>query len=138
MKTGRQLLGEQLKAIRKNAGLSISALATNTESSRAYISAVEQGRKNISIDTFEKLLRGCGKSMEGWIAAFDRSTTPRRHPKLYEMLSTIVEINDPDLIFGIQINLEAISEKAERKARDKPSPSSGEAGRHKKTNRHAS
>lgn len=158
MKTGRQLLVDALIKARQDAGLTPAQLAAKIYASRAYIAEVEKYERDISVDFFEKYLRGCDSSVEKWLASLDKSKAVRQHPEFYDLLTNIVEINDTDQVHGIWVNLVALSEKSDRikaekaaaektpyqkasnkpKIRDKPSPQPMGAGQHKKTNRHVS
>ena len=54
------MLGETIRAHRKQAGLSQEKLAEKAELHPVYISAVERGAKNISVDTLIRITKVLG------------------------------------------------------------------------------
>lgn len=52
----KELVGKRVKELRKNLELSQEALAYKAEVDRTYVTDVENGRRNISIETLEKLI----------------------------------------------------------------------------------
>ena len=58
-----QLIGNKLKEIRKNKGLSQEKLARIVVLDRTYISRVEAGKINITIDTLYVLCNGLNISL---------------------------------------------------------------------------
>ena len=58
-----QLIGNKLKEIRKNKGLSQEKLARIVVLDRTYISRVEAGKINITIDTLYVLCKGLNISL---------------------------------------------------------------------------
>lgn len=56
----KQTLGKRVKELRDNLKLSQEALADNAELDRSFISHVENGRRNISIDNIEKIVHALG------------------------------------------------------------------------------
>ena len=52
----KQTLGKRVKELRDNLKLSQEALADKAELDRSFISHVENGRRNISIDNIEKIV----------------------------------------------------------------------------------
>lgn len=112
--SGRKLLGQQLKTLRESSGLSIKDLAEKLKCSRAWIYDVEHGRKNFTIDEYERLLQGCNASVESAMKGLNTSDIPAKFHDLYWMLRTIVNSGSGKLVDGIRVNLEAISEKAMR------------------------
>lgn len=49
-------VGQRIKELRKEVGLSQEALANKAEIDRTYVTDVENGRRNISIENLEKLV----------------------------------------------------------------------------------
>jgi len=129
VKKARELLGEQLRQWREAAGLSILQLAEKMGTKRTFIYDIEAGRKNFTVDYWEKLLRACGVPPEEGLRGFSTSDMPREFQDLFRMLAIIVTKGNDDLIHGIRVNLDAISDKALRLHRPRsPSPSPGAAG----------
>jgi len=53
-------LGEKIKKIRKEKGLSQEQLATKSKLHRTYISDIERGDRNVSIRNIEKIAKALG------------------------------------------------------------------------------
>ncbi len=53
-------LGEKIKKIRKENGLSQEQLATKSKLHRTYISDIERGDRNVSIRNIEKISKALG------------------------------------------------------------------------------
>ncbi len=53
----KQTLGKRVKELRDNLKLSQEALADKAELDRTFINHVENGRRNISIDNIQKIVR---------------------------------------------------------------------------------
>lgn len=122
-----QSLGPQLKRYREGAQLTVAAVAKAVGVGRQYIYLVEAGTANFTIETLVKYLRACGVPFEEFLRgmrAGDISPAEQRHR---QMLNIIHKSDIADLVKGIEVNLEAISEKALRlvKARASPRPESG-------------
>jgi transcriptional regulator with XRE-family HTH domain len=49
-------VGQRIKTLRKELGLSQEALALKAEVDRTYMTDVENGRRNISIEILEKII----------------------------------------------------------------------------------
>lgn len=62
--TLREILATNVRRIRAEKGLSQDALADLCEIDRTYISGIERGLRNLSIDTLERLARGL--RLEPW------------------------------------------------------------------------
>lgn len=58
MSTLLQLIGEKIRMIRKSKGLSQEALGLRSQLSISYISDVERGTRNISLESLEKIIIG--------------------------------------------------------------------------------
>ena len=54
----RQILARNLRRLRVSAGLSQEELAYRTGLHRTYISSIERGKRNVSIDNLFKIARG--------------------------------------------------------------------------------
>jgi transcriptional regulator with XRE-family HTH domain len=52
----KQKLGQRLKQLRKEQDLSQEALAYKAEVDRTYVTDVENGRRNVSIEILERLI----------------------------------------------------------------------------------
>ena len=60
------LVGQRIKVLRLELGLSQEALGNKAEVDRTYVTDVENGRRNISVELLEKLI----KALEVSIAEF--------------------------------------------------------------------
>jgi len=49
-------IGQRIKELRKELGLSQEALAYQAEVDRTYITDVENGRRNVSVEILEKII----------------------------------------------------------------------------------
>jgi len=59
----QKLLGERIRILRKETGLSQEKFALKIEMDRTYLASVEAGRRNISIQNIEKIADGLGISV---------------------------------------------------------------------------
>ncbi|MEF2966618.1 helix-turn-helix transcriptional regulator [Paenibacillus sp. M1] len=59
-----QLIGERIKQLRKEQGLTQEELAEKAGVNASYIGTVERGERNISIETLEKIIQGLGIPLE--------------------------------------------------------------------------
>ena len=50
-------IGQRIRVLRKNIGLSQEALALKAEVDRTYVTDVENGRRNVSVEILERLIR---------------------------------------------------------------------------------
>jgi transcriptional regulator with XRE-family HTH domain len=112
-------IGKKLEGIRVKAGLSPGAIVKRAKLDgvkidRSYIYDIESGEANWSIDKLTKILQYCHTSLESFFFGLQRSDIPPDHQPFHRMLEEILKSQDPDLTFGIRVNLEAISEKAAR------------------------
>ena len=55
--------GEKLRKLRKQRGISQEELAGRAGLHRTYVSSVERGERNVSLETIERLARGLGLPM---------------------------------------------------------------------------
>lgn len=49
-------IGQRIRELRKNLGISQEALAYKAEVDRTYVTDVENGRRNLSVEILEKLI----------------------------------------------------------------------------------
>lgn len=56
----REIVGSNIRACRKAAGLTLESLAERAEMSWPYLSEVERGRENISLDKLAQVARALG------------------------------------------------------------------------------
>lgn len=54
----KQKVGQRIKELRKDLGYSQERLANEAEVDRTYVTDVENGRRNISVEVLERLLIG--------------------------------------------------------------------------------
>ncbi len=52
----KQKIGERLKEIRTQKSLSQEAVAYNAEIERSFVTHIENGRRNVSVETLEKII----------------------------------------------------------------------------------
>ena len=53
----KEKIGERIRSLRKELNLSQEALALKSEVDRTYMTDVENGRRNVSIEILEKIIR---------------------------------------------------------------------------------
>ena len=56
----KQIVGNRIRELRSNAGLSQEKLALAADLDRTYIASVENGKRNISIINLEKIIKAHG------------------------------------------------------------------------------
>lgn len=56
-------VGQRIKELRKELGLSQEALALKAEVDRTYVTDVENGRRNVSLEILEKLIKALNVSI---------------------------------------------------------------------------
>lgn len=56
-------VGQRIKELRKTLGLSQEALAYKAEVDRTYVTDVENGRRNVSLEILERLIRALDVSI---------------------------------------------------------------------------
>ena len=66
----RRLLGETLRAKRKNAGLTQEKLAEKADLSAIFISRIERGRESPSVDSLVKIARALGLKVSDLVEKF--------------------------------------------------------------------
>jgi transcriptional regulator with XRE-family HTH domain len=59
-------VGQRIREIRKELGISQEALANKAEIDRTYITDVENGRRNISIENLERILAALNVEFKGF------------------------------------------------------------------------
>ena len=52
----KEMIGVRIKEIRKKKAMSQEAVANTAEMERSFITHIENGRRNISVDTLERVL----------------------------------------------------------------------------------
>lgn len=57
-------VGKRIKELRNNQGLSQEKLALKAEIDRTYLAGVEAGKRNLSINSLEKILEALGMSFQ--------------------------------------------------------------------------
>jgi transcriptional regulator with XRE-family HTH domain len=62
-------VGQRIKTLRKQLGLSQEALALKAEVDRTYMTDVENGRRNISIEILEKIIVALGVTVSNFFTA---------------------------------------------------------------------
>jgi transcriptional regulator with XRE-family HTH domain len=62
-------VGQRIKELRHELGLSQEALANKAEVDRTYVTDVENGRRNISVELLEKLITALEVSFQDFFAA---------------------------------------------------------------------
>ncbi len=54
----QEKFGNKVKSLREQKGISIEHLANNSNVDRNYISDIEKGKRNVSIEVIEKIMTG--------------------------------------------------------------------------------
>lgn len=54
----QEKFGSKVKSLREQKGISIEHLANNSNVDRNYISDIEKGKRNVSIEVIEKIMTG--------------------------------------------------------------------------------
>lgn len=57
-------VGQRIKELRNELGISQEALANKAGVDRTYVTDVENGRRNISVELLEKLIKALGISIQ--------------------------------------------------------------------------
>ena len=66
-----QQLGERLRELRDQAGVSQEQLANEIGIDRTYISGIERGKRNPSIQSVYRIAKGLNISLEEFFKGFD-------------------------------------------------------------------
>ena len=56
-------IGQRIKELRRNIGISQEALAYQAEVDRTYVTDVENGRRNVSVEILERLIKALNVSV---------------------------------------------------------------------------
>ncbi len=59
----KQKVGQRIKELRKKLEFSQEALALKAEVDRTYVTDVENGRRNVSLEILERLIKALGVSV---------------------------------------------------------------------------
>ena len=59
-----EIVGKRIRELRGNKGLSQEKLALRAELDRTYVAGVEQGKRNLSIRSLEKIIKALEVSFE--------------------------------------------------------------------------
>jgi transcriptional regulator with XRE-family HTH domain len=62
-------VGQRIRELRKQLELSQEALANEAEVDRTYVTDVENGRRNVSVEILERLIRALGVSVSEFFNA---------------------------------------------------------------------
>ncbi len=62
-------VGQRIRQLRKELELSQEALALKAEVDRTYVTDVEAGRRNVSLEILEKLIRALGVSIADFFSS---------------------------------------------------------------------
>jgi len=66
----RRVLGDNIRVIRKQVGLSQEKLAEKAELDPTYISDVERGQENISVDALMRIAKALGVQVSDLVSGF--------------------------------------------------------------------
>jgi transcriptional regulator with XRE-family HTH domain len=69
----KEKIGERIIQLRKAKNLSQQKFAYEADMERTYLNHIEKGRKNISIETLEKILAALGVSLKDFFDATEFS-----------------------------------------------------------------
>lgn len=65
----RLLIGQRIKQLRTELGISQEALGLEAGVDRTYVSDVENGRRNVSVEILERLIKGLKSSFTDFFEA---------------------------------------------------------------------
>ncbi len=65
-------LGDRLRELRDNAGISQEQLANEIGLDRTYISGIERGKRNPSIQSLYRIAKGLDVTLEDFFKGFDQ------------------------------------------------------------------
>ena len=65
----RQILGQRIRSYRKLRGLTQERLAEKAQLAPTYISDVERGRENISVDALARIAKAVGAELESFFSS---------------------------------------------------------------------
>lgn len=83
----RVLIGNRIRFLRKEVGISQEALGLKAGLDRTYIASVETGKRNISIVNIEKLSLSLGYSLTEFFSSPDFKADSKRIAKIAEKSS---------------------------------------------------
>ncbi len=69
----KKKIGLRIKELRTEKELTQEGLAWNAEINRTFMNHVENGRKNVSIESLEKIIAGLGTSLKEFFNAIEFS-----------------------------------------------------------------
>jgi len=118
----KKMMGARLRRLREEAGIPVTQLAEDADIDRSYIHDIEAGRANPTLDVYAKLLSFCHVDFHEFLTGLQSTDVPLKHAEMQRMLSVILNSGVEDLIQGIRVNLEALSEKAMRLQKTRASP----------------
>ena len=64
-------IGQRIKHLRSEMGISQEALGLEAGVDRTYVSDVENGRRNVSVEILERLVKGLGVSLSEFFSSKD-------------------------------------------------------------------
>lgn len=71
--------GTRVRQLRERAGLSSREFSLLIGRSKAYIIQLENGRRNVSLDTIERIAAGLGVTVSELFSGIDTHVDPRMH-----------------------------------------------------------
>ena len=90
-----RLIGNRIRKLRKDKGLSQEDLGAKADLHYTYIGAVERGEKNSSIKTLEKIADGLGTNLTDLVNV---SRKPKENQKIKEALITDLNSAPPEVL----------------------------------------
>src|ERR1043165_8267197 len=109
----KRLFGTAIKSKRSELGISQEELADRAGLHRTYVSDVERGARNLSLESIEKLARALELSVS---ALFERAADPDGAERLVDIM--LVEDNDHDIELTLRAFKKANIANPVRVARD--------------------
>lgn len=103
-------IGQRLKSLRVERNLTLKELAKNTKLSISFISDIENGRRNPSLDNLNKLAQGLGVSIDSLLISDDSVQAIEDNHDIAQDLEIIISMlkGDKGLYFyGNQMTQEA-------------------------------
>ncbi len=80
----RRAVGDRLRDLRLEQGISQEALSHRAGVHRTYIGRLERGESGVTVDMLAAILAALGVSLAEFFRPFDRPMRPRRTPRLRE------------------------------------------------------
>jgi len=107
MKEIASIVGERIRAYRKNAGLTQEALAEKAEVHHTYIGQLERGEKNATLETVEKIARALDLPFEVLFEAITTGNTDNTIAKeAYNLITSLSEKEQKALLDLIKKTVE--------------------------------